>query len=87
MVREMVEDDLQNTRNLLNLWNTSSVDLIPIYNYGETCYEYGENLGELLEKKIELTEKYKDHLPYIDPDYMWRMPEGFPVDKEIYLKY
>jgi len=87
MVREMIEDDIQNSKELLKLWETSSVNFMPIYRYGETCYEYGDNFGELLKKKIELTEKYKHHLPFIDPNYMWRMPDGFPVDKEVYLKY
>lgn len=87
MVREMVEDEIQNSKELLELWETSSTNFMPIYQYGETCYEYGDNFGELLKKKIELTEKYKHHLPYIDTNYMWRMPKGFPIDKDVYLKY
>jgi len=25
--------------------------------------------------------------PYIDPDFMWRMPDEFPVPLKEYLKY
>lgn len=87
MVREMVENELQNTKELFKLWQNSSVNFMPIYEPGETCYEYGENFGELLKAKIRVTEKYKDHLPYIDPNYMWRMPKGFEIPKQVYLKY
>ena len=32
-------------------------------------------------------EKYGQHLPYIDPDYMWRMPPGSDVKLEDYIEY
>lgn len=87
MVREMVEDELQNARDLLELWQSTSVDFIPIFAPGETWFQYGENLGELLEKKIELMEKHRNDLPYIDPNYMWRMHPNTDFDPDEYLKY
>ena len=87
MVREMVASEMQNTRNLLRLWETSNVDFMPINSFGETMHDYGLNFGELLKKKIALMEKYGDRAPYIDPNYMWRMPESVDLDDEEYLKY
>ncbi len=77
MVREMVDDELDNARDLLKLWQSTKVNFIPIHQYGETWHEYGENMGELIEKKIALMEKHRNDLPYIDPDYMWRMPKEY----------
>lgn len=85
MVREMMEDELQNARDLLELWRTTKVNFIPIHQYGETWHEYGENLGELIDKKIALMERHKDDLPGIDPDYMWRMPKELKHFEEKYL--
>ncbi len=87
MVRDMVEDELQNTKDLLKLWESTDVDIIPVFGPGQTWFQYGEDLGDFLKERIRLTEKYKNHLPYIDPDYMWRMPKDYPVKKEDYLKY
>lgn len=84
MVREMVDDELQNARDLLQLWRSTEINFIPIHTFGETWHEYGDNLGELIEKKIALMEKHKGDLPYIDPDYMWRMPPEFKSLEEKY---
>jgi hypothetical protein len=43
-------------------------------------HDYGPNFGELLENKIRLMEAYGDAEPYIDPDYMWRLPEPEEVE-------
>ena len=39
---------------------------------GETPLIYGENLRELLEKRMALMEAHRDDEPSIDPDYMER---------------
>jgi hypothetical protein len=87
MVREMVDDELQNARDLLQLWRSTEINFIPIHASGETWHEYGDNLGELIEKKITLMEKYKGDLPYIDPDYMWRMPPEFKSLEDKYFGF
>ncbi len=87
MVREMVSSELANTRALLELWNTTTTDFMPINALGETMHDYAVNFGEVLEKKIALMEQYGDRLPYIDPDYMWRMPEGSPLQQSEYMGY
>ena len=85
MVREMMDDELENARDLLKLWQSTKVNFIPINQYGESWHEYGENLGELIEKKIALMEKHRNDLPYIDPDFMWRMPKEYKYFEEKYL--
>lgn len=74
LTHSMVRREIENTRELLQLWNTSPVEFIPIARSGESPHIYGKNFGELLGKKIILMEAHKDDEPYIDPGYMWRMP-------------
>ena len=35
--------------------------------------------------KIDLMKKYMHDEPYIDPDFMWKMPESFSIDPYDYL--
>ena len=84
IVEEMMDDELENARNLLALWEKTDVEFIPIHAYGETWHEYGDNLGELIQRKINLMEKHRYDKPYIDPDFMWRMPADL---KHIESKY
>ncbi|MCB0717962.1 MAG: hypothetical protein KDD65_05925 [Bacteroidetes bacterium] len=72
-VQDMIDLDLENTRTLLNLWNTSETEFMLVSGVGETSFVYGENLGENLQRKIELTEKYRHCEPYIDKDILWRL--------------
>ncbi|MBI4417786.1 MAG: hypothetical protein HY563_03350 [Ignavibacteriales bacterium] len=75
VTRDMVEREIGNTRNLLELWRTSTVEFIPISKTGESLHIYGTNFGELLGKKLELMEAHRNDEPFIDPGYMWRMPK------------
>jgi len=86
-VRDMISNELANIRELLKLWQNSKVTFMPVYEPGETNFTYGANFGEVLEKKIHLMEKHKNDFPYIDPNYMWRMPPDFKVNMAEYLKY
>lgn len=87
MVREMVASELANTKALLTLWESSVVDFMPVNAYTETMHEYGTNFGEVLQRKIDLMEKYGDRLPHIDPNYMWRMPAGSDISEADYWDY
>ncbi len=69
----MVRDELENAHDLLELWNTATTEFIPISAVGETSFIYGENLGELIQKKIDLMKKYGDRDPRIDQDILWRI--------------
>ena len=87
VVEEVVAGELANTRELLELWETSDVNFIPITETGETMHTYGLNLGDHLRRKIALMEQYGDAEPNIDPNYMWRMPDGSDLDEEKYRGY
>jgi hypothetical protein len=87
VVKDMVASELGNAQALLELWETSDVDFMPLNGYTETMHEYGVNFGDLLRKKIALTEQYGDRLPHIDPEYMWRMPEGSAVSMADFRDY
>lgn len=77
LTRSMVESEIENAKSMLTIWNEGGTEVIPISQVGETLHIYGENFGELLQKKIALMEHHKDDEPLIDPDYMWRMPSTF----------
>jgi len=72
-LQEMIDLDLDNTRELLDLWESSDTEFILVSDVGETSFIYGDNLTELLKRKIELTEQYRDRDPYIDRDIIWRL--------------
>jgi hypothetical protein len=75
MCRDMVENELENAKNLLTLWSESNVDWMPVSSREESLHIYAENFGDHVRRKIELMERHADDEPYIDPDYMWRMPK------------
>jgi hypothetical protein len=75
LCREMVASETENARSLLALWRESEVEFMPVAVTGETLHTYGTNFGGLLENKIRLMELHADDEPYIDPGFMWRMPQ------------
>ena len=83
----MVASEIENTKALSDLWDTATVDFMPISAYGETMHDYGTNFGDLLNKKISLMESYGDRIPYIDPNYMWRMPDDSNLKEAEYMDY
>jgi phosphoglycolate phosphatase-like HAD superfamily hydrolase len=72
-LQEMIDLDLENTRELLDLWESSDTEFILVSDVGETSFIFGDNMSDLLERKIELTELYRDREPFIDRDIMWRI--------------
>jgi hypothetical protein len=74
LLKKMIAEEIQLAKELLNLWETSTVNWMVVSKVGETSYIYGENLGELIRKKIALMEKYGKVEPYIDPNFIWRVP-------------
>jgi hypothetical protein len=73
----MVRHELDNTRALIDLCRSKGAEVIPVWSGGETLHIYGENIAELLERKIALMERHMNDEPRVDPNYMWRMPEGW----------
>jgi hypothetical protein len=76
LLRTMVLDDIQNTKDLLQLWESSSTNWIMISDVAETTFIYYKNFGDFLKRKIELAAGHENDEPYVDPDYQWRVP-GF----------
>lgn len=73
LARSMTENETENAKSLLAIWNEGGTEVLPISIAGETLHIYGGNFGELLQRKIRLMEAHKNDEPYVDPNYMWRM--------------
>ena len=73
-IQHTIDLDLDNTRRLLALWESTTTDFMLVSGVGETSFVYGENMGDLLRRKLELTEAYRDREPAIDADILWRLP-------------
>jgi hypothetical protein len=71
---EMIEREIENAKELRELWQESPIEWIIISGSVETPFIHGDNFGDLLEHKIELMEKHRTDKPRIDPDYMFRLP-------------
>ncbi|MEK7249114.1 MAG: hypothetical protein AAB209_01695, partial [Bacteroidota bacterium] len=82
LLKGMVLDEIENTKDLLNLWETSKTNWIIISDVGETTFIYYKNLGELMKKKIELMQGHENDEPYVDPNFQWRVP-GFTEEKQL----
>ncbi len=70
----MIDLELESTRRLLALWEQNDTEFMLVSGVGETSFIYGENFGELLRRKIELTERYRHVEPHIDEALIWRLP-------------
>ena len=70
-LKQMMLQEIENTRDLEELLK-SGVHFMAMTDQGETELIYGENLPELLNKRIELMKKQMDDEPYIDHEYMMR---------------
>lgn len=77
LLRDMILDEIDNTKQLLALWEESKTYWMYTSAVGETTYMYFDNFGELLKKKISYMTGRENDIPYIDPDYQWRVP-GIP---------
>jgi len=87
MVRDMVDDEIRNARDLAALFESSKTRFMPVDPTGETFNMYGTNLPELIARKVALMEKHRDDEPRIDPDFMWRMPPESGLNPKAYIKY
>lgn len=76
LLEEMVDREILNCRELLRLWKEAPIEWMIISGTEETPFIHGENFPKLLKKKIALMERHKHDEPYIDPDYMFRIPNN-----------
>ncbi len=73
----MLDLDVANTHELLDLWENGAAEWMLVSDVGETSFIYGENFGDLLRRKLELTAQYRHLAPRIDKDILWRLePQG-----------
>jgi hypothetical protein len=74
LLQDMIDDEIKNTEDLVKLWETSPVTFMATSIQGENPYFYADNLGDLLRRRMELMRAHQADEPYIDPDFMWRVP-------------
>lgn len=71
MVRDLMAKEIENTERLKELWQ-SPVAFMSLTDKGETPLMYGDNLGELLDRRIALMRQHMDDEPFIETTYMER---------------
>lgn len=74
LVKQTVLDEKANAAALLEHAESARTEWMLTSAVGETTFIYGDNFKDLLRRKIELMEDREDDEPYIDPDFMWRVP-------------
>jgi hypothetical protein len=74
-ITEMMNSEIANTKELIELWETTKIEFMAISDVGETPLIYGEDLSIQLKTKIDLMKKHMNDEPYIDPDYMMKRSE------------
>lgn len=86
-VRAMVDDEAGNAEALAALFERSTATFMPVAPAEESFNLYGANLPALARRKAALMRAHRDDEPAIDPNFIWRVPSGFPVDPRDFLKY
>jgi hypothetical protein len=71
LLRHAIGKEIENSHRLAALLE-SPVEFMSLTDQGETPLVYGDNLKELLPKRIALMQTHRDDEPYIDPDYIER---------------
>ena len=74
LVRETILDEKENAQLLLEHVETATTEWMIQSELGETTFIYGDNIADLIRKKIALMEGRENDEPHVDPDYMWRVP-------------
>lgn len=75
-LQDAIDLDLKNTAELLDLIETTDTEFMVVSAAGNHTYFYGEDLPELLRKRIALTTQYRYHKPRIDREILWREVPG-----------
>lgn len=80
LLHDMMDREILNCRNMIGLWETAPIEWMIVSGGEETPFIYGDNLPDLLRQKIGLMEQFRDFEPYIDAQYMFRLP-NYPKNK------
>jgi hypothetical protein len=92
-VQALIDNELENTRRLISFAEKATIHFMPIHERGQWMHDYGPDFVEGLHKKVALMERYRHETPFIDPNYMWRLPHRDEVElapdvsPEEYLKF
>jgi hypothetical protein len=81
LLKGMVLDEIDNTKDLIRLWETARTNWMMVSDVGETTFVYYKNMGELMKKKIALMQGHENDEPYVDPDFQWRVPGFTPESR------
>ncbi|MCJ7681416.1 MAG: hypothetical protein MUP70_11860, partial [Candidatus Aminicenantes bacterium] len=81
-IEELMDREIQNSRDLMDLCNESGVEWMIVAENGETPFLYGDNMSELLARRIGLMERHRGDIPSIDPNYMFRVRHNPYVDNQ-----
>lgn len=71
-----IDDELVNTQNLIALLESGRTEFMALSAIGNNTFCYGEDLPDLLRKKIRLMKEYRHHKPRIDKNILWRPIPG-----------
>lgn len=68
-IKDLILNEIDNSFYLLELFKTD-VEFMSLTDQGETPLIYGDNINELVKRRIKLMEKHIDDDPFIDMDYI-----------------
>ena len=74
MLHDMVLDEIDNTRDLYDLWTRTDRSWMIVSADKETTFIYDDSFGDHLLRKISLMQGREDDEPRIDPEFQWRVP-------------
>jgi hypothetical protein len=75
ILRQMVLDEIENTKVLLAHAETARTPWMIFSDVGETTFIYYHgNFADQLRRKIALMQGHENDEPYVDPDFQWRVP-------------
>jgi hypothetical protein len=69
LLKDAMKKEIENSKQLLELL-ASDIEFMAVTNTGETPLIHGNNLKDLLQKRIALMEAHMDDEPFIDPLYI-----------------
>lgn len=69
LIRDMINREIENSVQLQQLLDTG-IEFMATTDMGETPLIHGNNLAELLQKRIDLMKEHMDDEPFIDPYYI-----------------
>lgn len=70
-LKDAIKGEIDNSKELAGLLD-SPIEFMSMTDMGETPLIYGDNLRQLLSRRLKLMQQHIDDEPRIDPEYMER---------------